>query len=131
MALSKWGNEYSLGDREIDEQHRELFEMTQRITSEIAGGSLNVVDELSSLMMYASEHFHSEEALMRRIGYPGLNAHRLGHAVFVRELMNLVTEVQSGSILDCACLGEYAATWMRSHVLTGDMDIRRFLIQGR
>jgi hemerythrin len=68
---------------------------------------------------------------MRRVGYPNLNKHRLGHAVFVRELMNLVTEVQSGTILDCACLGEYAATWMRTHVLTGDMDIRRFLIQGR
>jgi hemerythrin-like metal-binding protein len=105
--------------------------MTQRISVGVARRSLNVIEDLSSLMLYASEHFHSEEALMRRVGYPDLNTHRLGHAVFVRELMNLVTEVHSGTILDCACVGEYATTWMRTHVLTGDMDIRRFLIQGR
>ena len=131
MALNRWGNEHSLGDREIDEQHRELFEMTERISAGIARRSLNLIEELSSLMLYASEHFYSEEALMSRVGYPDLIAHRLGHADFQRQLMTLSDQVHAGLISDYNCLGRYATTWMRTHVLTGDMDIRRYLLQRR
>jgi hemerythrin len=131
MALTKWGNEHSLGDREIDEQHRELFEMTRRISAGVARRRSNWIEELTSLMLYTSEHFHAEEALMCRVGFPDLDMHRMGHAVFVRELMNLVTEPHSGTISDYDCLGRYATTWMRTHVLMGDMDIRRLLIRRR
>ena len=131
MAVKKWGSQYSIGDPEIDEQHQVLFEMTNRISCTIARRQLNITEELSALMLYASEHFYSEEVLMSRIGYPGLDAHRLGHAAFQWQLMGLADRIQLAGTLDWDCLGTLTTTWMEMHVLKGDMDIRRFLLKTR
>jgi hemerythrin len=131
MALTKLGTGYSLGDQEIDEQHHELFEMTDRISAAVASRSLNVAEELAALMLYASEHFYSEEALMARIAYPDLLTHRMAHRAFTRQLMRFTDQIHGACPPDWNFFGDFAITWMRTHVLTGNMDIRRYLLEMR
>jgi len=131
MALTILGTEYVFGDQEIDEQHRVLFEMTGRISAAVANRSLNVAEELAALMLYASEHFYSEEALMVRTGYPDLLTHRMAHRAFTRQLMRLTCQIHGACSPDWDFLGDFATTWMHIHVLSGDMDIRRYILATR
>ena len=105
--------------------------MTDRIGSAITSRSLNMTEALAGLMMYASEHFHTEETLMRRIGYPELPLHRLGHAAFERQLMCFALQIHAASYQDWDRLATLATNWMSNHVLTGDMDIRRYVLHSR
>ncbi len=77
-----WKAQYALGHDTIDQQHRQivailnrLYESIRESTEEDQTGPI-----LDDLCQYADTHFAYEEAVMAEIGYPDLAAHRRRHA---------------------------------------------------
>ena len=70
-----WSDAYCLGIAEIDHQHQGFFNAAQRLADQIlnCAGEHGVEDAVAFLRDYAAGHFASEEALMRRHGFPGLD----------------------------------------------------------
>jgi hemerythrin-like metal-binding protein len=75
MEPVQWSEKFSVGVRELDQQHQQLIKMLNRLIS-IQGTtnthSETVSDTLMAMTRYAQVHFKAEESLMEANGYPGL-----------------------------------------------------------
>ncbi len=116
----KWKEEYSVGIRQVDEQHKRLFDLTNRLIKarkDPAGReSLRVF--LSELMDYTHYHFQAEEVLFGHL--PTARYHKAEHAQFIESLKGLTAGfLREERNLDSRLLS-FLVTWLRDHILKTD-----------
>ncbi len=73
----KWDDAYSLGIKNIDDQHKKLFDIVDKIFSlqESKDVKGNIRTILHELFEYIKVHFKDEEEFMKSINYPDLAYH--------------------------------------------------------
>ena len=72
-----WEPEYSVGNVDMDNQHKELFESINEFFRQDNKQSAIILFE--SLSSYIDLHFESEENLLRQINYPLTDEHIKEH----------------------------------------------------
>jgi histidinol dehydrogenase len=125
----EWNDDFSVGVAEIDEQHRRLIGILNRLgdccsKAHVSSAEFAAVcnQVLAELFAYTQEHFADEEAYMEKIGYPALEAHRAQHAAFFEKVAHY-------TLLDTDTHGRgreihtYLVQWLTGHILSND---RRF-----
>lgn len=129
MPLYEWDERFVLGIKEIDQQHRHLMELVNRIYDEFRGGA--PLPALQSLLVVlfnnAKYHFQCEEHWMEESGYPQLAEHRAEHDKFstrVAEIDGLLEQGQDNS-LD---LMLFLNNWIRHHLLETDARFTDYVI---
>jgi hemerythrin len=87
-----WTEDLAVGLPELDRQHQTLFEHANAfLAAARSGDPQRVVGEtLDFLRKYVAHHFSHEESYMRRIGYPGIEAHAAAHRALTRHLEGVV-----------------------------------------
>jgi CRP/FNR family transcriptional regulator len=123
--LLAWEPMYDIGVAAIDEQHRRLFDISNRLYDAWRqhhgrAALCRIVDEL---VAYTDYHFGEEERLMERTGYPGLEQHRRAHAELVALVRSYRTRLQTGTPGVEAQVLALVKTWLNVHVLEDDRDI--------
>jgi hemerythrin len=124
--LKNWSDFYCIGIAEIDQQHRGFFEAAHRLHDRILNcqGEHGVEEAVAFLRDYAVQHFQTEEALMRRDAFPGLEAHRRLHAAFFDSLDQLVYDLDvcgaSQHLAERAL--EVAQDWLIDHIACEDQQ---------
>lgn len=136
MAIFHWDESYSVGIEQIDDQHRALLEMINRLDDAVSGGSDTniVIDLLRALREYAVYHFATEEELMLAGGHDRerYRRHKAEHKEFVEQLERFGENLENGvSHAVAASLLEYLVQWLMEHVLGLDKEAGRFLLQMR
>ena len=131
-----WRDEYNVGVREIDSQHKKIFKMIRKL-SDLHLKRSTYTDEavqrdrlLDELLHYAEFHFHSEEQLMTRYEYPMLQQQRQEHKIILSELNRQVTAIRSahGST---AKLIYFLIQWFIKHTVYSDKDVGLFILRQR
>ena len=93
----EWSNELSVGIEEIDEQHKVLVNLINRLFDETvvhqAGTSAVMEEILHELIEYTVIHFAVEESLFRIFHYPETETHTRHHD----ELKAQVLDIQKRS----------------------------------
>jgi hemerythrin len=81
MELMDWSDQYSVGVKKMDDQHRTLVGMLNKLYDAMMNHCAIEITEplVKQLMQYAQTHFVDEEALMATTGFPQLNEHREQH----------------------------------------------------
>jgi hemerythrin len=115
------------GHELIDEQHRELFQRISSILTasherrgrEAVGGLLEYLGE------YVVEHFEAEERVMNQADYPGREAHRAEHQLFLRDFVALRQEflAEGPGSLFVIRVNNRVTTWLRDHLYRTDRDM--------
>ena len=84
----QWDNAYSLGIKNIDDQHKHLFHIVDKIFSlqESRDVKGNIRTILHELFEYIKVHFKDEEEFMQSINFPDLTYHRELHEQLVRQV---------------------------------------------
>lgn len=124
--MRDWSDDYLIGIDEIDEQHRGFFDAAHRLYDQILNceGEHGVEEAVAFLRDYAERHFQTEEAFMRKHGYPHLEAHRALHAAFFENLERLDDDLRvfgpSQHLADRAL--EVAQDWLIDHIADEDMQ---------
>ena len=124
--IREWSDEYLTGIAEIDEQHHGFFEAAHRLYDQILNceGEHGVEEAVTFLRHYAERHFHTEEALMRKHEFPGLERHKTLHDAFFENLEVLGDELKvfgpSQHLADRAL--EVAQDWLIDHIADEDMQ---------
>jgi hemerythrin-like metal-binding protein len=122
MAL-KWTEEYSVGMKELDDHHRQLFSLLNsnlKSVIEKNGDSKTIVADLKKLQEYAVTHFKAEENLFVKINYPDAKAHIYEHDKFRKELRKLDTLADGTDDLATLKLLLFLSTWFTKHIMTVD-----------
>ncbi|MGI6669441.1 MAG: bacteriohemerythrin [Acetivibrionales bacterium] len=130
----KWKDEYNTGIKEIDDQHRRLFEIGGRIYDLAnANDAYDHYDEimavLEELKAYTVYHFGYEEKLMERFGYEHYETHKFQHYFAVRKIQKFeeedVDENQSEIIMKIVA---FISDWISNHILKEDMKYKDLFI---
>lgn len=116
-----WQDEYSVGLPEVDEQHKMLFDIINRlwtatVTKASSDEMMAIVNELDR---YTFTHFTAEETFMRVIEYHDFEAHRKAHQGFIERLRAERTNVLNGGHLSLDLL-RFLREWLVNHILIED-----------
>ena len=121
MAVVFWADEYSVGNKQIDEQHEHIVAAVNALEIAVTSGegAATVDLVLDHLLRYLAAHFAAEERLMSAVGYPNLAAHVQQHEECKQRLSALMSLVQSGEIGLSACV-PFITEWLHGHLLGSD-----------
>ncbi len=129
MSVFVWKEEYSVGIREIDEQHKHLVAMVNDIHAALAEGKGRDVlgGILDKLMTYTVQHFAKEEALMEKHGFPDFPAHRQAHSMMTKKVLALRKEFDSSEVKRSIEVARFLQQWLNKHILETDMKYSSYL----
>ena len=129
-----WEERFSVGVEALDGDHKLLLEQINCLQDACEAGDEGEALEavFSVLLDYVVHHFRREEALMERVGYPGVPAHKQVHMHLRRKVEEMFRAYQLGQdrqILDA--LLAFLRSWWRGHILEEDMAYRPYVRQWR
>lgn len=131
MIYIEWKDEYSVGIKLIDDQHKKLISMINDLYTAMGEGQgNNVIGKIiNEMTQYAAEHFATEERLFDRHKYPDAVAHRKEHADFVKEVLDFKGKFDKGAILLSMKILDFLKQWLMNHILKNDKKYGPFLNQ--
>jgi len=129
MEPVQWSEKFSVGVKELDQQHQQLIKLLNRLIS--AQGTIGTHSEtISEILMemtrYAQVHFKTEERLMEAYGFPGLEEQKIQHRDFRKKTVNFCIATTLGVEQIPDSLLEYLVDWWVHHILEDDMAYRSF-----
>jgi len=128
----EWIPDYSVGNRTLDTQHQTLLQICRNVSSYRCDDSKASILEfhtiLNDLAFYATRHFETEEDVLRRVGYPALEAQQADHAHYNECLVDFLYDAINGKI-DRDALEEFLGKWWVNHILLSDMHYSEYITQ--
>lgn len=129
MKKVEWSPTFEIGVDEIDEDHRHLFALVERIKAAIETKDRKQSSELVQQFITVSrEHFAKEEALLTRLGYPEAAQHARYHAKLLEKANALKmicdAEMEDGGIEQCYV---QVVSFLIDDVVAGDTKFKSFL----
>jgi len=124
----QWSEDFSVGIPEIDEQHKTLFELIDRIHTAVLDrkGTAACAEVLDELVDYTRIHFGLEQSLMNIGKYPEYEAHCTLHRELVSEVEALQQKIRSGKAAISFELLHFLRTWLIKHILGEDKKYAAF-----
>jgi hemerythrin len=89
-----WNEIYNIGDEQIDEEHRKIFAIAQKLTL-YKDNNDKIIQLVKELLNYTKLHFKNEEYYMQSIDYPHLKEHKILHALLIKELNEFLKTLAS------------------------------------
>ena len=132
-SLFKWRNDFSVGIKELDDQHRSFFEILNRL-AEAAGGTKGMVvvgPVLRELKEYSLHHFTEEENWLKVIGFPGLKHQEIQHEFFISQVTDLQDRYSKGDGNIPISTLEFLRDWLLNHILENDKKYGTFMHEVR
>ncbi len=124
-----WQDSFSVGVKEIDEQHKKLISMINSLYSAIKKGKGQTIlqDILEGLVQYVDEHFGTEEKYMEQYNYPGYLAHKKEHNKFTEQVLEVYQDFEQGKQVLTLELLDFLKKWLKNHILGTDKKYALFL----
>jgi hemerythrin len=115
------------GITEIDEQHRKLARLMNKLNSAWRHGQpTQVLMELfDNLIAATAEHFETEGRLMAQCGYQEQRQHEKQHALLLDEAMRLRNGVKDGGELLAL---QTMKDWLLNHIAHSDKSLASYLL---
>jgi hemerythrin len=127
----EWQDYLSVGIAEIDYQHKQLIEKYNAFFAAYNNESRD--EEVARLFYflgtYVLTHFADEEAIMQRIGFPGLQDHLEQHRFLIAKVNTLKDRLaKEGPTPEFVCSAGLLMTgWVIEHISIMDRAIGHFL----
>ena len=127
--LINWNESYSVGNSEMDEQHKKLIAIINKLFKSFKeGNAQNILsDILQEMIDYSNFHLNSEEKLLFKYDYPHKEEHEAKHQSFRNKTEELKELLKKGSEDAHYELIEYLKNWWTNHILVEDMKYSKFL----
>jgi len=124
--MARWDEEYSIGMELIDEQHKELFAIVNRIQTLLSDkfitdkydGIIKIIAELKAYTIY---HFKAEEEYMLKIGYKRLFSQKVSHHDFLEKIDSIdFTQIDNDQNKYLNDILYFVCDWLVTHILKED-----------
>jgi hemerythrin-like metal-binding protein len=122
MALFKWYKKYSVNNTELDEHHKALFAIFNRLYDNCLGHESAKCLEpiIEELVSYSGYHFATEEQYMRNIRYKEIDQHILLHRQFTQRISQLQQVTDKDEPEVTKELITFLGKWLLKHVMIED-----------
>jgi hemerythrin len=120
-----WSNNFSVGVREIDEQHKKLVEILNELiayaSNDSACESKNIDETIKKIVEYKTIHFGTEEKYFKQFSFEGTDEHIQKHRGFDQEVSGLLSNFQKdGEKNQLIELLDFMENWFTDHLLNMD-----------
>ena len=122
-----WTPNLSVGVEHIDDQHKKWFEKANALFE--AGKKRRAKDYINTMLdfldEYTKQHFRDEEAYMKKIRYPEIDAQKKAHASFINDIAKLKSDYDKsgGNIVVIINANKMVINWLTNHIRTMDKKI--------
>ncbi|MEZ5334566.1 MAG: bacteriohemerythrin [Methanolobus sp.] len=122
MALITWSDKYSVGIKEIDDQHKVLVGMINDLHAAMKNAkskeaSLEIINKMAE---YTKFHFSTEEKYMQRFAYSDYPEHRLEHEKFVDKVLQFRDEYENEKAGISYEILNFLKDWLVGHIQITD-----------
>jgi len=133
MDFNEWVSQHSVGDALMDSYHHIFFQGVEHIEDIAGDGDVESAKErVTFLLVYANMHFEAEEALLAKVGFPGLDDHKAQHQAFRDRIKELQRQMEENPTLPTLVeIARTAKGWWMRHILQEDMKYATFLKRGQ
>ena len=113
----------------LNEQHQKLFGTLKELYMAMEDKSdkpalLHIINNLS---LYVKQHLETEEALLEKYNYPGLEEQREQHRLFVSKIDEFKTEFENNRFMLYFDIAIFLKTWIANHIEETDKKYADFL----
>lgn len=121
-----WTEDLEVGIREIDEQHKTLFDLLNRLqTAASEGSDAEVIGPLLVDMAgYAERHFKTEQFYLEK--HPDFRDHLIEHWEFSKKCIKLVMSYRKDDSVTNEAV-DFLLKWLKNHILIKDIGFFRDL----
>ncbi len=129
MAYFEWARDMEIDQGPIDQDHRKLVDLVNRlhsVTTEGRGQEV-VARALDELISYTTDHLRREEQLMESVKFPNLANHKIGHEAFMVSIRDLKKKYDAGSITVASQLSTVLRDWLSLHIRRSDKELKKLL----
>lgn len=130
MAL-EWSEKLSINNREIDDQHKELFARVNKLIDAMnqRKGKEEVANTIKFLETYVIEHFGTEERYMASVNYPNMTSHKQQHVDFKGRFGEIKKKFDEGgpSSILAIQINSQLGGWLLTHIPTIDKELARYI----
>jgi two-component system NtrC family sensor kinase len=131
MAFITWDEKFSINIDEIDAQHKQLFNLINRLHEAIIMGEAQqvLIRALDKLVAYIYYQFDAEENFMRQNHYPGplFLDHQLKHQAFVKKIAKKQLQCTIEPKKISTELLDFLIDWFTDHILNADKQMALIL----
>ncbi|MCO4792838.1 MAG: hemerythrin family protein [Bacteriovoracaceae bacterium] len=132
--MIEWDDEvYSVGIKKMDDQHKMLVGLINALEKNKWNSDKEFLDRVTNTLFdYIKIHFADEEKILKKINYPHLDAHLIGHKDFIEKIQSSVTKLENKDETDHQVLNDlliYLNEWLVSHILNQDKDYCEWLLK--
>ena len=123
--LFTWYKKYSVNNEELDNHHKALFDIFNRLYANcLAGSSSNSLEPLiAELVAYADYHFAAEEKYMTAVGYKDSDRHIAEHKLFAERILQFHGDKNAYHCENAKELIVFLGNWLLNHVMVEDKRI--------
>lgn len=127
----KWSDDLKIGVPAIDEQHKALFAAVDDLYAACSQGlgRKKVGETLTFLKDYVATHFHDEEEIQKKCGYPDYPNHKKLHEEFVAQVEGYAAQLmQEGATI--AFVGKFngfVSNWLLFHISREDKKLGEYI----
>lgn len=130
MHLS-WRKLLEVGIAEIDDDHRQLVDLLNRIQEASADDDRQAALELLYLLKtQVAGHFAREELLMVGLRYAGAEAHRREHGRLFDDVLRQIDDLERGRIV-AGAVSVFLQRWLLRHIAGADSELGEALRRHR
>jgi len=129
-VLISWDqNQYGLGITLIDDQHKRLVDIINKLFNALLLGKADntVPETLKELIDYTNYHFKAEEDLFHIYYYPKTNEHEFEHNQFLTKMYELMEKSKTNVNVVSFELMQYLKDWLLNHILVSDRKYVPFM----
>jgi len=127
----EWKKDFEVGLHDIDEQHKELFNIINNLMESINSGRgrQEIEKVLKFLQDYVVDHFKKEEGYMKKFNYPGYANHKDQHDLFIANYnsINRFFEAWGASDGLVDMINRWVSNWLSDHILKVDKELGNFI----
>jgi len=127
--LVKWENRYSVGVDIIDEQHKTLLNLINRLHSSMLEGlgKTKVFVTLQELASYSMVHFKTEEKMMEEVTYFDIENHKKEHESFKYDIASFIIKQQAGEPFIAQEVLTFLHEWVIDHITEIDSKYKPYV----
>jgi len=126
MSKIKWTKDFSVQNKDIDDQHKKWIKIYNNAHYRIMNFDLlndksNIgKDVLKEMIEFSGYHFSFEEQFMEKIGFAGIEEHKEKHKDFVKKLDKIALQMHQGILVLNSEIIKVVENWFVDHILIED-----------
>lgn len=130
MPFISWSDKFSIGVKQIDDQHRKLFELVNNVYEHAHSDSAKdlINSSLNELIDYTDYHFKEEEAFMVSNEYIRYEQHKMAHDNLRLQVVDFKSAISQGKG-DTKAFLKFLFDWLTKHIMDQDKKIGKYMEQ--